>query len=523
VAGVRSDGVARQVTDPYSVGETTITWTARDQEADENGQYPALTRSASCQQKITVTSNDAPTISCPIDKSFAATSGQCERTLTGAEIGTPTTTGTGVDVSARRSDNRDMSDPFSAGQTVITWTATDSSDRVVSCTQTITITGTGVDNTPPVLTVPGDVEVTTSSCTALVDDELGVPTATDSCGGGVKISRTGVPTGPVVIRRRPPLPPLVVIRETFIFPVGTTIVTYTATDAAGNVTTGTQKVIVREDPAIPPTITAPADVSVNADAGSCSASGVVLGTPTTADNCGVASVTNNAPSSFPVGTTQVTWTVTDKSGNTATDVQNVTVIDNQKPVITAPANVTVYLPLNSTATSMAVNYAAATATDNCPGSITIGYSQLSGTVFPVGTTTVTVTATDAHNNNADPVTFTVTVLYNFTGFFSPVGNLPTLNSVNAGRAIPVKFSLSGNKGLDIFAPNNPHTVALNCGTNDPSTDITETLTAGGSTLQYSPDQYIYVWKTESSWAGTCRQLVVTLNDGSVHRANFKFK
>jgi hypothetical protein len=119
----------------------------------------------------------------------------------------------------------------------------------------------------------------------------------------------------------------------------------------------------------------------------------------------------------------------------------------------------------------------------------------------------------------------VTVLYNFTGFFSPVDNLPTLNTVNAGRAIPVKFSLSGNKGLNIFAADSPYTIAINCDGSAVQSEIEETLTAGGSSLNYDAgsDKYNYVWKTENSWAGTCRQLVVTLNDGSEHRANFKFR
>jgi hypothetical protein len=140
----------------------------------------------------------------------------------------------------------------------------------------------------------------------------------------------------------------------------------------------------------------------------------------------------------------------------------------------------------------------------------------------VGTTTNTFRVTDASGNYTE-CSFTVTVLYNFTGFFSPVGNPPVLNSVNAGRAIPVKFSLSGNKGLNIFAANNPYSVSFNCSTNDPGVDVIETVNAGGSSLTYSPDTYNYIWKTENSWAGTCRQLVVTLNDGSVHTANFKFK
>ncbi len=97
--------------------------------------------------------------------------------------------------------------------------------------------------------------------------------------------------------------------------------------------------------------------------------------------------------------------------------------------------------------------------------------------------------------------------------------------VNAGRAIPVKFSLSGNKGLGIFAPNSPSSGPIACGSNADATVLTDTVTAGNSSLSYDPgsDQYIYVWKTDPSWAGTCRQLVVTLSDGSTHTANFKFK
>ncbi|MEZ5021014.1 MAG: hypothetical protein R2756_13030 [Bacteroidales bacterium] len=56
-----------------------------------------------------------------------------------------------------------------------------------------------------------------------------------------------------------------------------------------------------------PTITCPADVlNVPADAGQCYATGVALGSPTTADNCGVATVTNNAPVQFPCRSTTAT-------------------------------------------------------------------------------------------------------------------------------------------------------------------------------------------------------------------------
>ena len=506
ITGVRSDN--RPLADPYPVGLTTITWTATECSDPPLCEDP-FARSASCNQKITVTSADAPTISCPSNKSYNATG--CERTLTAAEIGTPTATGSNVTIEARRSDFLALTDPFPAGQTIITWTATDDADRVASCTHIITITATGADTTPPTLSAPGDVLAFTGSCSAVLDDELGVATADDNCTNSVSISRTGVPEG-------------------FVFPVGTTLITYTATDAAGNSTTATQNVTVKESPAVPPTISAPPDLSLTTGPGATSCGTFVgdatLGSATANDNCpGVTVVRTGVPAgnNFPVGDTFITYTATDKSGNTASATQKVTVTDNTVPVLSCPSNVTAYLPLNSTATSTAVTYPAATATDNCAGPIDIAYSHASGSVFPVGSTTVTVTATDA-NGNSSSCTFTVTVLYNFTGFFAPVDNLPTLNIVNAGRTIPVKFSLSGNKGLGIFAPNSPYTIAINCDGTAPSNDVEETNTSNsGLSYDSSADKYQYNWQTEAGWAGTCRQLIIQLNDGSEHRANFKFR
>jgi len=117
-------------------------------------------------------------------------------------------------------------------------------------------------------------------------------------------------------------------------------------------------------------------------------------------------------------------------------------------------------------------------------------------------------------------------VYNFNGFFPPVDILPMWNSAKAGSAIPVKFSLNGDQGLDIFAADYPTSLDMPCG--DPTAlvdGIDEIVTAGKSSLSYdaTDDQYIYVWKTDKNWANTCRQLVVKLIDGTYHRANFKFK
>jgi len=115
--------------------------------------------------------------------------------------------------------------------------------------------------------------------------------------------------------------------------------------------------------------------------------------------------------------------------------------------------------------------------------------------------------------------------FQFSGFFQPVDNLPTINVVNAGSAVPVKFSLNADQGLDIFEAGYPKSQAIACDTTSPVDVLEETVAAGSSSLSYdaSTDLYTYVWKTNKMWANTCRQLVVKLSVGSSHIANFKFK
>jgi hypothetical protein len=130
--------------------------------------------------------------------------------------------------------------------------------------------------------------------------------------------------------------------------------------------------------------------------------------------------------------------------------------------------------------------------------------------------------------NKDSKSVNYEVIYNFSGFFSPVDNPDVLNQAKAGSAIPVKFGLGSNQGLDIFAKaadgsSYPKSAAMSCDSTDPVDDIEQTVTANASGLTYdaTTDRYTYVWKTSKEWRG-CRQLVMKLNDGSFHRANFKF-
>jgi probable HAF family extracellular repeat protein len=116
----------------------------------------------------------------------------------------------------------------------------------------------------------------------------------------------------------------------------------------------------------------------------------------------------------------------------------------------------------------------------------------------------------------------------FHGFFQPVNNNGVFNVVKAGSGIAVKFDLSGDQGLAVFADGYPRSVPIDeSGTADEDL-IEETVSAGNSGLHYDATvnppvgQYIYVWKTDKSWAGTSRQLQVKLSDGHVFTANFRF-
>ena len=99
-----------------------------------------------------------------------------------------------------------------------------------------------------------------------------------------------------------------------------------------------------------------------------------------------------------------------------------------------------------------------------------------------------------------------------------------MNTANAGRAIPLKFGLDGNQGLDIFATSSPASRLTSC-EGDPMGAALATFTPGNSGLTYDPgtQHYHYVWKTEKAWTGTCRMLEVRLADQTVHSVLFRLK
>jgi hypothetical protein len=168
----------------------------------------------------------------------------------------------------------------------------------------------------------------------------------------------------------------------------------------------------------------------------------------------------------------------------------------------------------------AVPTAGCNTTDATSGVATQAALTLTG--GPVGAITVSCAGALDNAGNAGAASATYQVIYSWSGFFSPVDNLPTVNAVKAGSSVPVKFALGGDQGLGVVA--SITSVKIACDTASPLDAIEMTVTAGSSGLQYDPatGQYTYVWKTDKGWGGTCRQLSMTLADGTTHQAAFKF-
>ncbi|MBK8297485.1 MAG: HYR domain-containing protein [Saprospiraceae bacterium] len=186
---------------------------------------------------------------------------------------------------------------------------------------------------------------------------------------------------------------------------GANTVTLFVTDAAGNVSSCTSTVTVQDN--ILPQISCPGNNTVNNTPGICGAV-YTYTTPVGTDNCPGANTVRTAGlasgATFPIGPTTVTYKVTDGVGLTATCSFTITVLDNEKPMITCPANI-----VDSTGVDSCIKKVtfAVSATDNCELA-PISYSHTSGSTFPIGTTTVTVTATDL-SGNSKTCSFTITI------------------------------------------------------------------------------------------------------------------
>ncbi|HEX6623760.1 MAG TPA: HYR domain-containing protein, partial [Pyrinomonadaceae bacterium] len=302
---------------------------------------------------------------------------------------------------------------FALGTTTVTVTATDAAGNTATGTFTVTVR----DTTGPSLNLPADITLEAADANGAAATYTA--SASDLVSGDVAVSFS-VPSGST-------------------FALGTTPVTVTATDAAGNTSTGSFNVNVRDTTA--PTLSLPANLTLEAT-GPAGAAATYTASASDAVSGNVAvSFSVASGSTFALGTTTVTVTATDAAGNTATGTFTVTVADTTGPVITVPAQPVIAIAAD---TAGAVVNFAATAQDAVDGAVAVTYAPAQpGSVFALGQTLVTVTATDARGNRSQ-ATFIVWVQFAWSGIAEPINTAPNPTSVfKLGRTVPVKFTLSG--------------------------------------------------------------------------------
>ena len=273
----------------------------------------------------------------------------------------------------------------------------------VNDTAVVTVNDTGM----PALSLPANIVVNIASgnSVAITDPQivsfLAGATATDDVDGSVLVTNNAPGS----------------------FPVGVTIVTFSFTDVAGNTASDTATVTVSDTGL--PTVTAPPDLALSVASGSNilateSSIATFLSSATAqddVDNDGTLtnSVTNNAPGSFSVGVTIVTFSVTDVAGNTGTASAVIAISDAGAPTVTPPPDLALSVASGSSILAtdeplIATFLSSATAQDDIDLSVPV-INNAPGS-YPVGVTTVTFSATDSSGNTG---VATAVVTVNDTG------------------------------------------------------------------------------------------------------------
>jgi HYR domain len=266
---------------------------------------------------------------------------------------------------------------FPVGSTPIDCTAVDSNGNVGTAGFTVVVS----DTTAPALSVPGPITVeATSSAGAAVDFAA---SATDLVDGAVTPD-CSMPSGAT-------------------FPLGSTTVNCTATDAHGNSSGASFDVVVVDRTA--PGLSVPGPITVEATSSAGAAVDFAVSATDLVDGAVVPSCSKASGSTFPLGSTTVDCTATDAHGNRSSASFVINVVDLTAPTLSAPGPIVV----NATSSAGAIVAYTVTATDSVGGPVAPVCSKPSGSVFPIGTTTVTCRATDSRGNTSSASTFDVHV------------------------------------------------------------------------------------------------------------------
>ncbi|TAF88128.1 MAG: HYR domain-containing protein, partial [Flavobacteriia bacterium] len=325
-----------------------------------------------------MTDVEVPSIVCPADQNVPSDA-NCQFTM--LDYTSLAVAADNCDTSVDVTQSPAVGDVVS-GTTTVTLTATDNFGNFSTCTFDLIV----IDNTNPIITTcaPDVTELVDTNCEVALADYTSAVVATDNC--DLSLTYNQVPAPGTMFSGHNTVIPVII----------------TVTDDSGNSIDCSFNVTLEDN--IDPTITCPANITQTADAGLCSAQVNIL-VPVTNDNCSVVSVTNDYTSTndasgvYPVGTTTVTYTVIDIAGNTVSCSFDVTISDDEQPVIVCPNDVT--QTTDAGVCEAAIVVQPMVATDNCAvATIVNDYNNTSNAsdFYPEGTTVVNWTVTDINGN-----------------------------------------------------------------------------------------------------------------------------
>jgi hypothetical protein len=308
------------------------------------------------------------------------------------------------------------------------------------------------------------------------------------------------------------------------------VVTHVA-DSDGCGISGLQIVNAASIDTTPPNLVIPTNITAEAT----SAAGAVISFNASAhDNSdgdlGAVSIPSSG-STFPLGKTTVTVSAADSHGNSVTGHFTVTVVDTTPPVIGSLVDITVPSSINSL---VPVTYGPATVTDIADTNPAVTYSMPSGSLFPIGTTVVTVTARDASANTSTRSFKVIRQPLQFTGFLSPIDGADAsggsfsspLRTFKYGTTIPVKFSALCNGSPVLTGADKLQMVKYNSATTSgiPIDVIGQGLGTSGNQFALTGSDWHFNLDTKASHVDAgIWQILLTLSDGSQHTAWVQIK
>jgi len=364
----------------FQQGNTSVTWIATD----------VYDNFSTCKMTISVIDKEAPKIDCPEVPPIDAEPGKCEAFV---EVPIPTATDNcsgNIEILLKSTGGTDASGVYQVGKTSIEWEAKDEAGNTSTCEMIIEVK----ESEKPKVECPDDVEQGTDAesegCDADVDILL--PNASDNCALSSvtnSFNNTEDASG--------------------TYPLGTTEVSWTATDEAGNQETCIMEVLIFDDD--PPDIKCPKDTTIIV-AEDVDEVYVQIDFPLVSDNCEIDNVTNNyngtnnASDTYPLGTTKVTWTITDMAGLTNTCSHDIIILVENELIVECPT----ILDLDNDPGTCSATYPLIDdiVVSGASGDFEIISDYEGGNIFPVGSTVVTFTVSDeGANSNSCSTTMNV--------------------------------------------------------------------------------------------------------------------